>query len=135
MELYSDKLIRVHYAAEQSILYADWQEQRPYSAAEVKTAFMDVVSSARDLNIKNLMLNFSDNTQDLTEEEYKAALAQLVVGLLPTTIRKIACVGTSSSVREDRILAAFNEIKESINRPLEFSFFSNRTKALLWLKK
>lgn len=134
MKLYSDKLIRVHYAADQSILYAAWQERRPYNAAEVKTAFMDIVSSARELNIRNLLLNFADNTQDLTEEEYKAALAQLIVGLLPTPISKIACIGTTSTVREDRIIAAFNEIKESINPSIEFSFFSNRTHALLWLK-
>ena len=133
MKLYSDKLIRIHYSPEQGILYAAWQEHRSYNAAEVKIAFMDVVSSARELNIRKVLLNFADNIQDLTEEEYKTVLAQLLVGLLPTPIQKIACIGTSSTVRKDRIMAAYNDIKESLSKPFEFRFFSSRTEALLWL--
>ena len=94
---------------------------------------MLVVSSARDHKTKRILLNFADNTQDLTEDDYKAVLGQLAVGLLPLAIKKIACIGTSGSTRENRIMNAYQKIKEAVPMPLKFNFFSNKAEALQWL--
>ena len=37
MVLYSDDLIKLEYAKAKGILYAAWQEQRPYSAEEARS--------------------------------------------------------------------------------------------------
>lgn len=133
MRLYSDALVDLYYYAEKGILYAAWREHKPYCADDVKKAFMAVVGSAREHQIKHILLNFADNTQNLTEKEYKTVLAQLTVGLLPTTIQKVACIGSNENVREKRIMRSFDKIKASLNMPLQFRFFNNRAEALQWL--
>ncbi len=94
---------------------------------------MAVVSSARDYPIKSLLLNFAENTQDLTEKEYKSVLTQLVVGLLHIPISRIACISPHVSIREERIKSSFEEIKSDIDLPLEFEFFPGRWQGLQWL--
>ncbi|WP_242926828.1 hypothetical protein [Pontibacter vulgaris] len=133
MKLYSDDLIELTYTAAQDLLYAAWQEQRPYSTAEVKKAFMAIVASAREHNIKRILLNFSENTKDFLESEYKALLTQLAVGLLHTMIEKIACIGPGHSEREVRIGASFEEIRTASSIALQFRYFSNRAEAFQWL--
>lgn len=133
MTLYSNDLIKLEYIKAKGILYATWQEQRPYSAEEVKKAFMAIVASAREGGIKGILLNFADNSNDLTKTEYKAAIGQLIVGVLPTSVRKIACIGTRSAARERRITSAYQEIAAAIDMTLDFQFFSKRIEALQWL--
>ena len=133
MALYSDDLIKLDYARDKGVLYAAWQEQRPYSAEEVRKAFIAIVACARERPVKRLLLNFADNTRDLTKAEYKAAIGQLAVGLLPTTVRKIACIGTGSPAREQRITSAYREIAAAIAPPIDFRFFPKRIEALRWL--
>ncbi|WP_242919809.1 hypothetical protein [Pontibacter liquoris] len=133
MEVYSDDHIRLTYTAEQSLLYAVWKEHKEYDAAAVKQAFMAIVATATEHKILNLMLNFANNTQNLTEAEYKSLIAQLALGLQHTSTQKIACIGPIDSPREQSILAAFNEIKTAIPLALDFRFYSNRASALQWL--
>ncbi|GAA4431550.1 hypothetical protein GCM10023188_19200 [Pontibacter saemangeumensis] len=133
MRLYSDDLIKLDCTRGTGILYAAWQGQRPYAAEEVRKAFIAVVACARERPVTRLLLNFADNTQDLTEAAYKGMLGQLAVGLLPTSVRRIACVGTGSAVRERRIASAYREIAAALEAPLEFQFFSKRIEALRWL--
>ncbi len=133
MLIYSDDLIELTYTPAQRILYAAWREHRSYSAAEVKNAFMAIVASAEEHHVERVLLNFGDNTQDLTEPEYKALLAQLILGLRQSPIKKIVCIGPSASPREQRLADAFDEIKASVGTTLDFRFFSNRADALPWL--
>jgi hypothetical protein len=69
----------------------------------------------------------------MTEAEYKSVFTQLVVGLMPATMQKVARVATKDPVRERSVDAAYREIQKCIKLPLELRSFASRGEALRWL--
>ena len=135
MVLYQDELIRLELASAQGILYVEPRERRAFSAADVRKVFMSTVACTREHAIQRLLLDFSRNALELTGEEYKAVMAQLAVGLLPTHIRRVARVATADPAREHKVEAAYGEIQRAVSLPLEFRSFAGRAQALAWLMR
>ncbi|WP_242917307.1 hypothetical protein [Pontibacter liquoris] len=133
MLLYQDHLIKLDYATAQDILYVEWQERKPYSVAEVRQAFSSIVATVREKEIERILLDFTGNTVDLSDKEYKAVMAHLTVGLLPTCLKKVARITTSDVVREEKIICILKEIESAIALPVDVKLFSTRTEALKWL--
>ncbi|MEJ8755568.1 hypothetical protein WG947_01055 [Pontibacter sp. H259] len=134
MELYSDEIIFLDYIPEQDILTVALQEEREYPVAEVRKAFISIVSCIRENNISRLLLDFRRNTLDLSEADYKASIAQLAVGVLQTPLQKVARVGTSNPIRENKIVNTYEGIKGAVPFPIAVKMFYDKAEALEWLK-
>jgi hypothetical protein len=133
MVLYRDDIVELDYAAAQEILYVELQDQRGLCVSEVKKVFMSIVVCAREHRIPKVLLDLTRNAVEMTKAEYKSVFTQLVVGLMPTPIRKVARVATKDPVREHSVDATYREIQKCINLPLEFRSFAGRDEALRWL--
>ena len=134
MELYSDEIIILDYYPDHDILTVTLQQEREYPVTEVRKAFISIVAGIRENNVSRLLLDFRRNTLDLTEAEYKASIAQLAVGILHTPLKKVARVGTSNPVREQKIQNTYEGIKDAVPFPIAVKMFSDRAEAMEWLK-
>lgn len=89
--------------------------------------------TVKEYNIKRLLLDFTRNTLDLTETEYKYAIAQFAVGLMQTSLEKIARIGTKNHMREQKIISKYEGIKNAVALSIAFEIFSDQATALKWL--
>ncbi|MBC5773668.1 hypothetical protein H8S95_06310 [Pontibacter sp. KCTC 32443] len=135
MILYSDHIIKLDYKPAHDILTASLQVLRDYDAAEIRNAFLSIVVTVKEYNVTRLLLDFTRNTLDLTETEYKHSIAQLTVGLMQTPLEKIARIGTTHHVREQKISGLYEGIKNAVTLPIAFHIFSDKSTALDWLLK
>lgn len=133
MVLYKDDLMELEYAAAQDVLFVELSGNRQLCAADLRKVFVSAVACIRDHAIKNLLVNFGRSTVDITDTDYKVLMSQLTVGLMPSTIKKIARVALKDPVREQKIDYIYSEIKKSVSLTLLFKNFTNRADALLWL--
>ena len=133
MELYSDHTVLLNYDPAHDILTATLQVRRAYDAAEVRRAFISIASCVREYHICCLLLDFTANTLDLTEDEYKYTMAQLTVALLRTPLHKVARIETGDTERERKILNTFEHIKEAVSVPVTVRTFPSREEAYRWL--
>lgn len=134
MELYSDHTVLLDYDPAHDILTASLQVRRAYDAGEVRRAFISIATCVREYHICCLLLDFTNNTLDLKEDEYKYTMAQLTVALLQTPLRKVARVETADAAREQKILNTFEFIKEAVSVPVSVRMFPNRQEAYQWLQ-
>ncbi len=133
MILYSDHLLELDYATAQDILFVRWQKNsKCHSIKEVNKALYSIVAIVREYRIEHILLDLAA-TQPFSETEYNAILAQLMVGLRPTAIRKVARIGTIDPVREQKVASTYQQIQAAIELPLVLKSFTSRSQALQWL--
>ncbi len=132
MILYSDHLLELDYATAPDILFVQWQANKLHTIEQVKKAFFSIVAATREHRIERILLDLSA-TQAFSETEYNAIIAQLVVGLRPTAIRKVARVGTTDPVREQKVASTYQQIQAAVELPFEYESFKSRIDALTWL--
>ncbi len=135
MILHSDHIIELDYEPAKDILVTCLQSVRDYDAVEVRKAFITISSYVREYNISRLLLDFTRNTLDLTEPEYKATMAQLTVGLLQTPLQKVARLTTNDATREQKIFSTLEAIKGSVPLPVDVRMFNSSTDAMFWLQQ
>ncbi|MER2999351.1 hypothetical protein [Pontibacter populi] len=133
MILYKDHLIQLDYDPAEDLLRTSLQTVRPYDAAEVRSTFISIIACVKDYNITRLLLDFTSNTYDLSESEYKTTMAQLTVGLLQTSLRKVARLTTPDNTREYKIASMLGNIKDAVPVPVQVQMFDNRDEAMRWL--
>ena len=133
MILYSDSIIELDYTPAQDILTTKLQEEREYDVTEVRDAFRSIVVTVKEYNITRLLLDFTGNTLDLTDTEYRHSIAQLAVGLMQTPLLKIARISSQIPEREQKIMGTHEGIKNKVNLQIAFQIFSSKTTAINWL--
>ncbi|WP_114782861.1 hypothetical protein [Botryobacter ruber] len=133
MVLHWDKLVKFNYAAGQDVLYVETLDQREIYAPDIQSINTAISNCAAEHKIQHLLIDLSKNTLLLTETEFKAAMAQLAIGLLPSALKKVARIKSKNPERERMMERVLLEIQEVIKLPLEFRNFADRTEALCWL--
>jgi hypothetical protein len=133
MIVYSDRTLQLDYVPEDNLLLTSLQEVRVYETKEVRLAFLSIVACVKEYNISRLLLDFTRNTYDLAETEYKATMAQLTVGLLQTPLEKVACLTTPDAIREHKIETTLGAITDTVHVPIEVQMFTTKKEAVHWL--
>ncbi|MER2999216.1 hypothetical protein [Pontibacter populi] len=133
MILYKDHIIELDYQPAQDLLITCQPSIRPYDAREVRSAFISIITFVKEYNITRLLLDFTRNTQDLSETEYKTNMAQLTVGLLQTSLQKVARLTTSDAIREQKIASMLDTIQGAVPMVVEVGMFTSKEEAVRWL--
>ncbi|NEM97705.1 STAS/SEC14 domain-containing protein [Pontibacter burrus] len=133
MILYSDHIIQLDYIPDDDVLVTSLQEERDYNADDVRSAFRSIAAYIKEYNISRLLLDFRRNTLDLAIGEYKFTVAQLTVGLLQTSLQRVARVGTDDPKRENKIQTMYEEIKAAVPIPIAVRMFPSWQEAYDWL--
>lgn len=135
MILYSDHIIQLAYDPAHDLLVTSLPVARAYDVKEVRSAFMSIITCVNEYNITRLLLDFTHNTHDLQAAEYKTTVAQLTVGLLQTSLQKIARLSTPDAIREEKIASMLADIQTAVPIPIRVQMFSDKDKALRWLQE
>ena len=133
MILYKDHIVELDYQPAQDLLTTCLRATRSYDATEVRSAFISIITHVNEYNITRLLLDFTRNTYDQSETEYKSNIAQLTVGLLQTSIRKVARLTTPDAIREHKISSILDSIQEAVPMAVEVEMFSSKEEAMRWL--
>ncbi|MBB6609946.1 hypothetical protein H7F15_02760 [Pontibacter sp. Tf4] len=133
MILYSDHIIRLEYDPACDLLLTSLTVAREYDVKEVRSAFLSIITHVNEYNITSLLLDFTRNTLDLQAGEYKVTVAQLTVGLLQTSLRKVARVSTADPIREEKIASMLQDIQTAVPLPIQVKMFPTKEAALQWL--
>jgi hypothetical protein len=133
--LYSDSIVRLDYTPAQDIVLATLPVVRAYDVNEINQAFISMVGCITEYNITRLLLDFTGNTLELPEAEYKQSIAQLADGLLQTPLVKMARIRTQNDVREQKIKGTYEGIKNRVGIQVVFSTFYDKTEAIQWLSQ
>ena len=133
MVLHWDELVKLNYATGQDVLYVETLDQREIFAQDIQRINNAITNCAVEHKIQHLLIDLSKNTLLLTEAEFKAAMVQLAIGLLPSALKRVARIKSKNPERESMMERVLFEIQEVIKLPLEFRNFPDRAEALCWL--
>jgi hypothetical protein len=131
--LYKDNIVELDYQPAHDLLITCQPATRPYDANEVRSAFISIITHVKEYYITRLLLDFTRNTYDLTEPEYKNTMAQLTVGLLQTSLQKVARLSTPDAIREHKISSMLHTIQVAVPMAVEVQMFTTKEEAMQWL--
>ncbi|WP_205502644.1 hypothetical protein [Rufibacter psychrotolerans] len=130
MIIYKSGLLTLDYDPGYDILYINWPDVQEYLIPELRQSLSIVVDHVRSYDIKNLMVDTTKSTLEISADEYKEVLKEFGRNLTSTRLQKLARVLTLNETRETKIEEAKNEIHFAI----ALRTFSNKEEALHWLK-
>lgn len=134
MLIFSDDTCRLEYAAAQEVLTVELSGQRQLGAREIRKAIISAVACVREHTVERLLLDFRKATLQVGDTDYRYLIAQLAVGLRPSSVKRVARIATQDPLREDQVNAVFREVKKAIRLPLEFRSFDSQAAAIAWLE-
>ncbi|WP_125185490.1 hypothetical protein [Botryobacter ruber] len=133
MILYQDGFITLDYDPSTDVLYAACPDLQDFVLLQIHAAFNRIVSAVGAYDIKNLLLDFSKTTIDVSDDDYKMVLSQFVQDLMPTCVKRVARVISDDAVREARVASLAIEFKKELKPAFVFRNFTSQAAARYWL--
>ncbi|ALI98230.1 STAS/SEC14 domain-containing protein [Rufibacter tibetensis] len=130
MIIYQSGLITLDYDPATDILYIKWPDVQDFLVPEIKQALHILVDHIRSYDIKKLLIESSKASLDIPGDEYKVVVNEFGQNLMNSRLEKLARILTPNTMRETKV----EEVKQELNFSVAMRTFTDKKKALSWLK-
>lgn len=133
MLLYNGIII-LDYDPSTDILISSMPDIQAFSLSEVSFCLERIVESVTSYDIKHLLLDSSKSVVQIGNEEYQAVALQFGMSLMETGLKKVARVGTTDALREEKSARTTQELGAELQLPIAFRNFTSQQEAIDWLR-
>ncbi len=133
MILFDNSLIRLNYDPATDILLAECPDLHGYLLHEIKHSIDVLVDTAKNYDIKKLLLDSTNSVPSGKEEESMEVALYLATAIAKTRLQRMARVRPLSNTTEAKSLVQIRHIKEKHQFPFQLQSFSSRPEAISWL--
>ncbi|MBC5772740.1 hypothetical protein H8S95_01580 [Pontibacter sp. KCTC 32443] len=135
MTLYEDGFLKLSYDATYDILYVPCPHIQEFELLHIQKALSIVVETLISYDIKRFLFDSSNSQIDLPAEDHYHLIGQLIRGLMPSRLQKLARVGSTDTMRENSIERFLDNSEVQYTLPFKIQNFPSKAAAINWLIK
>lgn len=126
-------IIDLEYNPTTDILETTMPSVSHFGLSEVKFCLDLIIGAVTNYDIKKLLLDSTNSDIEMEDEAYQKIARNFGIALMKTRVQKVARIGTSDKVREEKSKQVTTQMKAEFNLPVQFKTFANRKQAHAWL--
>jgi hypothetical protein len=134
MILLQNSIIKLEYDPATDILQVRYPDLQRLHLSEIRHSLKIMVETIRNYDVRRLLLDASQTSMDVTDDENRNLTLELAAELSKTRLLKVARVHPIEYTKESRAQRNIDVARQSGLMPYELESFSDRIEAIAWLR-